>query len=60
MKKFWNMIATCGKQGHTPTYEEKLRERLKGETRFRAYRICRRAGLYPWCSLRFALGVRAQ
>ena len=55
-------IYKCSKPGHTPSeeerYREELRKRMEGKSRFHVYKFCRRAGLMPWCSLRYALMAR--
>lgn len=33
-------------------------DRIRGLPFWRAYRFCRRAGEYPWCSLRMAICSR--
>jgi hypothetical protein len=46
-------------ENQKPTKSETKRSilngHLAGKSVLAAYRLCRRAGLAPWCSLRFAL-----
>ena len=64
----FNHIFLCGRPEHPPNVDPNrknpqskhpgkgvLSRRVAGKGFFVAYRMCRRAGLPPWCSARLAL-----